>query len=238
MMVMLYYAAMGTGLEIKQKFHIKPIKWFMILLLFIFLGAGAYYTYRWFMTGEMPPFTAASAASFGAPYVDQTPVTDAQRKSYMVPGTNPRYLSIKNLGINNARIYPVGVTNNNVLDMPKNISDVAWYSKSAAPGSGFGTVVVDAHSDGYAKEGIFAKLSTLSAGDSVSLERGDGKVVVYNVVSNVEMSLEDMNKTGMRDALLSIESDKEGLNLITNSGNYVPRLGQFDKRILVRAVAK
>jgi LPXTG-site transpeptidase (sortase) family protein len=132
----------------------------------------------------------------------------------------------------------VGVTKNNVLDTPKNIHDAAWYSKSATPGSGYGAVLIDAHNGGYTKDGIFAKLSKLAKGDEISVERGDGKVFTYIVTSNVTMGLDEVNERGMKEMMVSSDSSKEGLSLITCAGNYVPRLGQFDKRVMVRAVVK
>lgn len=61
----------------------------------------------------------------------------------------------------------------------------------------------------------------------VTVERGDGKSFTYKVVSNVTMSLDDVNKYGMQQMMQSVDPNKEGLSLITCAGNYIPRLGQI-----------
>lgn len=227
-----------AGLEIKQKRSFHPIRWAIWLTLLGLLAASAYYGYRWFMTGELPPIPVVKATTVGLPDVEETVVTGGQVRAHTVPATHPRYISIPSIGVEQTRVFPVGVTKNNVLDTPKNIHDAAWYNKSATPGSGYGAVLIDAHNGGYTKDGIFAKLSKLVKGDEISVERGDGKVFTYIVTSNVTMGLDEVNERGMKEMMVSSDSSKEGLSLITCAGNYVPRLGQFDKRVMVRAVVK
>ncbi len=50
------------------------------------------------------------------------------------------------------------------------------------------------------------------------------------------MSLDDVNTKGMKMMAESAVPGKEALNLITCDGKWVPRLGQFDRRIMLRAV--
>ena len=98
-----------------------------------------------------------------------------------------------------------------------------------------GSFLIDGHNGGITKSGVFAKLSTLQAGDKIIIERGDGKKFTYGVVENISMSLEEANTSGMKKMTQSIESDKEGLSLITSDGKWIPKYQQFGSRIMLRA---
>lgn len=225
---------MANGLCIKQKKTFKPVRWTAALLVAVLVGGTGFYGVRWFMTGELPPI--ASAAGFGMPQVEQTVPNSGTIQSYTVPATQPRYISIPSIGVADTRVYPVGVTGNNALGAPKNINDAGWYKKSAMPGSGYGATLINGYGPGYEKPGVFTNLSRLATGARVVVERGDGKKFTYRVVSNETMSLAEAIPNGMRKMTVSADSTKEGVNLMTFAGNYIPRLGQFEKRVMVRAV--
>lgn len=176
------------------------------------------------------------AHALADPDVDETPVTAAMIEEYQVPADQPRYISIPVLGIDKARVQKVGLTKDKMLDTPKNISDTAWYDKSALPGQGYGAVLIDGHNGGITKDGVFAKLGSLKDGDQIVVERGDGRKVIYAVAENKTETLKETNASGMKRLMTPFDQTKEGLGLITCAGNWVPRDKVFDKRILVRAV--
>lgn len=226
---------MARGLEIERKRNINVFAILFWLLLTGLLAATAWYGYRWYMEGETPPIVRAQTAD---PRVDETPVTPKQVDEHTVPATDPRYISIPSLGVANTRIFGVGVKDNKQLDAPKNISDAAWYTQSARPGNGYGAILINGHNGGNTRNGVFAKLGTLAVGADIILERGDGKKFTYTVVENQSMTLEEANQTGMAMMMKSADDTKEGLNLITCDGKWVPRYQQFDRRIMLRAVMK
>lgn len=225
---------MATGLEIEYKRSFGSVKAIALLVIALLVIGTGYYIYRWYTTGEKLPVPIPVASA--DPSVSEAEVTPAQVSAYTVPGPNPRYLSIPSLGIKNARVTTVGITKDGQLDTPRNINDVAWYTKSALPGQGSGAVLIDGHSGGFSKDGVFSKLGELPIGAEIVLERGDGKKFTYKVAENKNMSLKEVNKTGMKTMMYSAEDDKEGLNLITCSGNYIPKDKVFDHRIMLRAV--
>ncbi len=188
------------------------------------------------MTGEALPFSIVKAANIGVPSVDTSDVTTGQVQAYTTSFTNPRYISVPSIGISQTRVQALGLTKNNVLDTPKNIHDAGWYTKSAYPGSGYGAALIVAHSVGYDTGGAFSALDRLAVGSSIEVERGDGKKLTYKVVTNETVDIKDAIPKGMRKMMVSADTTKEGLNLMTFAGNYVPRLAQFDKRVMVRAV--
>lgn len=226
---------MARGLEIRHKRDLHLWLWLFWVILILAVAMAAWFAYRWYTTGELPPVPVARAIEV-TPGVSEKKVTNDDIANYTVPATHPRYISIPSLDVGKTRVFPVGVDKHNVLGTPNNISDAAWYEKSMTPGSGYGAVLIDAHNGGYTHQGIFANLYKIKAGDEVTVERGDGKKFTYKVVSNVTMSLQDVNKYGMNQMMRSVDENKEGLSLITCAGNYVPKLGQFDKRVMVRAV--
>jgi LPXTG-site transpeptidase (sortase) family protein len=228
---------MVSGLYIKQKKDFHVIRWFICLAIVLLIVAVGYYAYLWYTTGSKPPIVPLPASAYADPTVDETPINLGQINSYTVPPTHPRYISIPALGITKARVQQVGLTKLGALDTPRNISDTAWYGKSAFPGQGYGSVLIDGHNGGISRNGIFVNLDRLAKGDEIIIERGDGKKITYSVVENKTESLNDANTIGMKRLQTPFDSSKEGLGLITCAGKWVPRDHVFDKRILIRAVA-
>lgn len=226
-----------AGLYIERKGRGAIVGWMASAIVVLLLLVIGWYAYQWFVTGEKPPVIPLPASALADTSVDESPVTDSMIDSYTVPATHPRYISIPALNVDKARVQVVGLTKNNILDTPRNISDTAWYSQSATPGQGYGQVVIDGHNGGVSRDGIFVNLDKLANGDEITIERGDGKQIIYKVVENKTESLKDTNATGMQRLMTPYDNTKEGLGLITCAGNWVPRDKVFDKRILVRAVA-
>jgi LPXTG-site transpeptidase (sortase) family protein len=225
----------GLYIEHKKDYHIG--RWLFLLIFAFMIATAGWFGYKWFTTGDVPPLVPMPAAALADPSVDESKVTLAAINEYTVPADHPRYISIPALNVEKARVQTVGLTKNNTLDTPKNISDTAWYNKSALPGSGYGSVLIDGHNGGISHDGVFAKLNTLKKDDQIIIERGDGKKITYSIVENQTESLQDANTTGMKRLMTPFTSGQEGLGLITCAGNWVPRDKVFDKRVLIRAVA-
>lgn len=208
-------------------------RWVFFIVLIALLAASGWYGYRWYMTGEVPPILFPIVSADTA--INEVAIKPSEIDAYTVPASNPRYISIPSLSIGKTRVFPVTVDAHNQLGTTNNINDVAWYSKSATPGSG-GVILIDGHSGGNSRDGVFAQLGTVKIGSEIIIERGDGNLFTYKVAENQSMSLDEVNATGMKMMGRSAGADKEGLNLITCDGKYVPRLKQFDRRIMLRAV--
>jgi sortase (surface protein transpeptidase) len=224
---------MGTGLAIEPRGERHYGRWLLGFFVVILLTVAGWYAYQWYSTGMRPPVPIPVAKA--DPSLDESDVTDAMLNSYKVGPTEPRYISIPSISLDKARVFSVGVTSQNLLDMPHNIHDAGWYKKSVTPGNGYGAVLIDGNSLGATKNGAFAKLNNLQPGDEITVERGDGKTLHYSVVENQIMTLDEVNATGMQMMMQSVDSTKEGLNLMTNAGTWIPRTGLFDKRVMLRA---
>lgn len=226
---------MIPGLEIEAGKDRHYGWWAMLGLAIVSLIIIGWYAYQWYTHGLQPPIPIPIARADTR--VDESDVSKIMVDTYTVPATNPRYISIPSLDVSKTRIYPVGVTDQNLLDTPRNIHDAAWYKKSVTPGVGYGAVLINAHNGGISKDGVFAKIGQLKTGDEIIVERGDSQEYKYSVVENQIMSLEDVNEFGMKMMMESADPSVEGLNLITCAGKWIPKIQQFDQRVMLRAVA-
>ena len=225
---------MSKGLRIKEQ---GGVKFGAILFWFVFAGLAAlitWYGYRFYTQGDVPalPFIEASVAQ---PDVDETDITPDQKDEHNVPSTYPRFLSIPDLSITNSRVFEMGVTENGEIDTPPNIFDTGWYGESALPGDGSGAMLMDGHNGGPTKDGVFKHLPGLEEGSDIMIERGDGERFTYRVESVEVMPVEELNNGGMSELANSIDPSTQGLNIISCTGNWVPAMQTYDKRVVVRA---
>lgn len=160
--------------------------------------------------------------------------TEEEVREYVVAADRPRYLSVEKLGVEKARILPVGINPDGELGTPNNIFDVGWYESSGKPGQGK-TMLIDGHNGGPHVHGVFKELPSLVAGDRIVVERGDGMMFTYAVVENIEVPL-DRSDVYMATAMKSPESGKESVTLITCTGEWSHAQGTYLSRQFTRAV--
>lgn len=220
----------------RQRHHLL-LRWVVLPVVAALLCTAGWTIYQRCMTSTAP-LSPEPVVATADPTVNEAPIPQATINNYRVPATHPRYISIPALGATKARVIAVGLTKAGALDTPRNIGDTAWYTKSAYPGQGSGSVLIDGHNGGISRDGVFYGLDKLKVGDAIIIERGDGTQVRYTVTENRTESLKEANATGMTRLLTPYDPTKEGLGLITCAGNWSPRDRLFDKRILVRAVAQ
>lgn len=171
-----------------------------------------------------------SATPVEAP--EEVPPTEDTYISHVVAADEPRYLQIPSLGVK-ARVLGLGLTATGAFDAPKNIFDTGWYTASSKPGVGAGAVLIDGHSTGLTKEGVFTRLGALAAGQKITVTRGDGRVISYSVVKVQKLP---KTQVDMGSLMLSQNPKRQGLNLITCSGSFSQRDFSFSERTLVYAV--
>lgn len=228
---------MASGLYIHRKkdFHVSA--WLVLGLALMALFSSGWLAYRWYTTGEVPPFVTLPASAIADTSVDESPISEQSRSNYSVAPRLPRYLSIPSVAVNKVRILSVGITGKDTLELPGNIHDVGWYKESALPGQGYGTVLLNGHSVGLSSKGPFVGLSNVTPKDKIIIERGDGRKVSYKVVDVKVEPLEYAITNGVKRLLTPYDKNKEGLGLISPTGNWIPRDETYSHRVLVRAVA-
>lgn len=219
------------ALEVEYVTERHPGRWIVLILILVILGTAGWFGYKWYTTGFLPftlPLTIADR------HVDESSVTTTQINSYKVSSTNPRYIQIPSLHVDNTRIFPEGLSTTNLPELPNNINDAGWYTKSGIPGDG-GVILIDSYNLGISKNGAFNKINTLQKGNKIIIENGAGDVFTYSVADTQSMTLTDFTTSGMALLAKSAKSGQEGLNLMTFDGVWVPKLSTFDRRTIVRA---
>ncbi len=199
----------------------------------LILGAAGYLAYDIWIANTVVRKTAQDAAQ-GTPSskegTDETEVSSDALDSYEVAANMPRLLHIEKLGIR-ARILPMGVTENNAIQAPINIFDSGWYTESARPGRS-GVAFIDAHASGATREGLFAYIDTLRASDRITVERGDGTMLHYEVR---ELEVLNLDTIDMAKVLSPRGDIVEGLTLMTCTGKWMADASTYDQRVVVYA---
>lgn len=229
---------MSTGLRINEPRSGLLVLGITLAITTVLLAAFAGYCYRYYTTGQKLPIPIPIPIASASASTVETPITAQQINEHVVAPAKPRYLSIDTLGVENARVLPVGVTENNELATPNNIHDVGWYEESASPGDGSPAVLIDGHNGGPTMGGVFQNLENMNVGDEITLERGDGSQHTYVVQENKSITVEELNNGVMKEMASSIDPRYQGLNIISCTGNWIPQKKTYDSRQVVRAVLK
>lgn len=227
---------MSLKFNFSWKRALKWSGWLLLLVLFlvylirVISFENYYYNEK---DGSERASSGAGDISINNDLDEEKPSEDEVRE-YTVAPDRPRYLSVEKLGIRNARILPMGVNANKELDTPRNIFDVGWYNRSGLPGQG-GTMIIDGHNGGPRVHGVFKDLPKLSAGDIMTIERGDGVVFKYQVVENKSVLLTEADQY-MAVASTSPVAGKESVTLISCTGEWSQQQGTYLSRQFTRAV--
>jgi hypothetical protein len=226
---------MATGLEIKHVRELRLFQKIVWLVVFGLLGASLWFGYKYFESGELPPFVSVKSLTANT-NVNESDISSKDIEGYSVNDTHPKFISISTLGDQKSRVFSGSLDKNNQLAFEKNIHDVSWYEKSSNPGDGYGVVILSGHGAGISKNGPFYQLDTLSDGDEITVERGDGKTFTYTVKEVQVLPVKTALSKGVDTLSKPFDELKEGLNIIAPTGKWIPKYRQFDQRIILRAV--
>ncbi|MGH7217916.1 MAG: sortase domain-containing protein [Candidatus Microsaccharimonas sp.] len=200
------------------------------------LGVTGYVAFdTWISNNVVEKTTASTAAAVQGQSTslegsDENVVSTSAIESYVVAADMPRVLTIDSIDVR-ARILQMGVTASSAIQAPINIFDSGWYTGSAKPGTP-GISFIDAHASGATREGLFAYLDTLKAGNIITVERGDGTVLKYAVRKLETKKLSDIN---MSQVLSPQDGITEGLTLMTCTGKWMADEKTYDQRAIVYA---
>lgn len=170
------------------------------------------------------------------PAPEEKEITQQEVQEYTVAPDKPRYFSLPILGIDKARILPVGLDpNTNEIGTPSGIYDVGWYNKSGLPGANHNVIILDGHNGGPTKNGIFKYLANATVGNTFTIELGNGQILTYKIITNYVIKLDDFNQEAM-DKLTARENDQETVAIITCSGRWLQDKQTYSQRTIVKAV--
>ncbi len=158
-------------------------------------------------------------------------VSNVATNKYEVEPDAPKAIYIKKIQVA-AKIMPMGLNSDNSLQAPMG-DDAGWYTGSSKPGQD-GAMLIDGHSsESGTYFGLFGQLIDLKVGDQITIERGDGVEFSYKIVHTEVIPLKDvdMNKT-----LIPYGDAKQGVNIITCTGEWTADRSTLDHRLIVYAV--
>lgn len=213
----------------------KPRLLLLGALVVIILGLMGYGGYRLWQKYEATHDKNATVGSqivtWSVAEPQETPPTESC-ENYTVPAVQPRKIAIPSIGVDTC-IQRVGVDQHSAIAVPDNVHLAGWYVNSVRPG-GSGVSIIDGHVSGRYSEAVFANLGSVSTGDSVNIEMGDGQQQVFTVVDTNQYSVEETTKR----LFSRIEGVDAQLTLITCGGTFDKQTQSYDKRIVVRAKLK
>lgn len=159
---------------------------------------------------------------------DEIKVSGDAIAKYKVAADLPRVITIEKLGVK-ARVLPMSVNADGSMQSPVNIFDTGWYTGSVKPGQPGASIIIG-HASGMTLGGIFNKLESLNVGDTVSVERGDGQMLRYQVVKKQIIKLSDVD---MNSFMRPADGVSEGLNLMTCAGEWIKNSQTRDHRAMI-----
>ena len=168
---------------------------------------------------------------FSWPATPPTPRPVASAVPTPVPSTAPVVrIEAPSVGIN-APIITRGLDAEGIMEDPPDPVSVVWYDFSAQPGYQ-GNVVLAGHVD-YHKYGpaVFWDLRKLTIGDQVQVTLQDGASYTYQVAS---LAYYDAGNAPVEEIVG--RTPTETLTMITCGGTFNRRAGDYDKRLVVRAI--
>lgn len=157
--------------------------------------------------------------------------TAEQKATHTVAADVPRYLSVPQIGIEQARVAATGLDKKGRIGSPVNIHDVAWYTGSAKPAQP-GTIFIDGHLSGPNEPGVFSRLTQLGRGDKIQLETGDGHLFTYTVQRIEQLPVDTVD---MAQLLSHKEAEKPTLVLMTCGGPFDKQRNTYEDRVIVYA---
>ena len=188
----------------------------LIFLAILLLSFGAYVAVSGLRLNKNLQGATASAQASSEETVDETPPTPEDLNSYKVAPDMPRFVHLDKFN-QKSRVRHLGVNQKGAMQAPNNVHDSGWYNQSAKPGSAGGASVIAGHVSGLTTPGVFHNVKNLNQGDTITVERGDGSLLKYKVVAT---EVYDADKVDMNKVMVSHDTSKHGLNLITCTGQY------------------
>lgn len=143
----------------------------------------------------------------------------------------PRRVRIPDISVE-TRVVPVGIDENDALEVPDDVRLVGWYDLGVPPGADRGSAVLVAHRDSRTQgHGVFYDLGQLNVGDPVVVRNDAGERLRYTVVSRESI----LKKRLPYEELFAVDGPPR-LTLISCGGYYDPDNGGYQDNVVVTAV--
>jgi hypothetical protein len=176
-----------------------------------------------------PSDRSAPAPGFAAAPSERRDAAIRQAAPETAQDPPPRRVLVPRTGLD-ARVSPVGVTDQGDMAVPDDPSTAGWYRYGPAPGSARGSAVLVGHVDDDTGDlGEFLALYDVRRGDRVEVHRAGDEPVNYRVVSRITVPKDDLPPSAFRRTGAPV------LTLITCAPPYAPEGGGYVSNLVVTA---
>ncbi len=196
--------------------HTAQTRHYARVMAFAVLGIGCICVgvFFYFMRGDVA-------------YESNEPVETLVSTTTQFARSAPVHLSIPKLDLEAEFEPPLGLNEDQTIEVPESYTKVGWYMHGATPGE-VGPAVVLGHVDSYEGPAIFWPLGELEAGDEVAITREDGTTAVF-VITGSERFSQDAFPT----ELVYGPTDTPTLRLVTCSGTYNKGTQRYTHNLVV-----
>lgn len=182
---------------------------------------------------ELPVATATPSPSAPPPPVAAAP-SIGRRDGRLTSATverpaPPLRLVVPDLGVD-AAVVPVGVTDDDEMEIPADVTTVGWYRFGPSPGTPGAAVLAGHVDDRVQGRGVFFDLSSIEPGATVTVAIDDGSTVDYRVTARRQY-----DKPLLPTDTLFSRDGPSRLVLITCGGEFDAAAGSYRSNVVVVA---
>ncbi len=153
-------------------------------------------------------------------------------KNKLITGSDlPKYFISSSIMDVPARVDVVDSIDDDSQALQDN-NKIGWYQHSSKPGEP-GAMVFAGHVSGDDNTGALKEISKMKAGDSIRVDTGDGRVILFNIVEVKKILPSELNVEGLKKSRIE---GKEGVNIVsfTDRNSINPELVSY--RYIIYAV--
>lgn len=141
----------------------------------------------------------------------------------------PVTLSIPTLDLSVGFVAPLGLLENNEVEVPSSYTEVGWYQYGPLPGEQ-GPAIILGHVDSVDGPAVLYPLKDIEIGDSIFVERSDGIVTRFIVEALDRPSQDEFPTEKVYGSI-----DYPGLRIITCTGTYIHNEQRYSHNLVVYA---
>ncbi|MFE6636049.1 class F sortase [Streptomyces tendae] len=171
---------------------------------------------------------ATGTPDTGTPHTGNQPDTGHGRSAAALDRSPPTKVTIPAIDVSTT-LEDLGLDDDGAMETPRDPGRAGWYTPGPAPGQQ-GPAVIAGHVTWDGAHSVFYRLSELATGDTVTVDRADGRTATFTV-DRVEQY--PKNEFPTVDVYRNL--DHAGLRLITCAGDYSSADHRYADNVVVYA---
>jgi hypothetical protein len=202
-----------------------------IVVLLAMMGSGLIGAALKTTDSPRPPQPMAGTSAPSPNPSAEAGLNGAQRVSSGLPRAAPTSISIPRIGVR-ANIMTLGTNSDGTVQVPPLDQALlaGWYEPGPSPGEPGNSVIVGHVDSAAIGPAVFFSLGALQPGDTVSVERADGRTATFRVDS-----VASYPKDAFPTEQVYGPSDRPGLRVITCGGQFDEATGDYPDNVIVFA---